>query len=122
MNIALWILQVLLALHTVMGAVWKLTNSEQSVGTLASIPHAVWMGLIGVELLCAIALLIPASRVRAAAPVAALVIAGEMVLFSVVHLASGAPANGQIVYWVVVAALCGLIAGGRLMKKADQPR
>jgi hypothetical protein len=31
MNILLWILQILLALHTIVGAVWKFLNSEQTV-------------------------------------------------------------------------------------------
>ena len=31
MNVLLWILQILLALHTVTGAVWKFFNSEHSV-------------------------------------------------------------------------------------------
>ena len=50
MNIVLWIFQILLALHTVAGAVWKFTNSEQSVGSLKAIPHSVWMGLSVFEL------------------------------------------------------------------------
>ena len=43
MNILLWILQILLALHTTMGAVWKFSNSEQTVHSLSAIPHGVWL-------------------------------------------------------------------------------
>ncbi len=53
MNIALWILQVLLALHTAMGAVWKLSHSEQTVASLSALPHALWLGLSGLEVLAA---------------------------------------------------------------------
>lgn len=35
MNITLWILQALLALHTIMGAIWKFTNpAEKAVPSL----------------------------------------------------------------------------------------
>ena len=57
MNIFLWILQVLLALHTVIGAGWKVFNSEQSVPTLNALPKGIWMGLIPLELICAVCLI-----------------------------------------------------------------
>jgi hypothetical protein len=42
MNILLWILQILLALHTAMGAVWKFSHSaEQTMPSLKAIPHGV---------------------------------------------------------------------------------
>lgn len=120
MNIALWILQVLLALHTAMGAVWKFSNSEQSVPSLSAIPHAVWLGLIGVELLCSVGLVLPALGPSLAilAPIAAGCIALEMLLFSGVHLASRASEHGQMIYWLVVAAFCAFIAYGRLVLAA----
>ncbi|MBL9038941.1 MAG: hypothetical protein JNG84_10530, partial [Archangium sp.] len=59
MNIFLWILQVLLALHTTMGAVWKFSNSEQTTPSLKAIPHAVWLGMSGIEILCSVALVLP---------------------------------------------------------------
>ena len=60
MNILLWILQILLALHTITGAVWKFSNSEQAVPSLKAIPHAVWLGMIVIELLCSVGLILPA--------------------------------------------------------------
>ena len=45
MNILLWVLQILLALHTAMGAVWKFSNSEQTVPSLKAIPHGAWLTL-----------------------------------------------------------------------------
>jgi hypothetical protein len=45
MNILLWVLQILLALHTTMGAVWKFSHSEQTVPSLKAIPHGVWSWL-----------------------------------------------------------------------------
>ena len=116
MNIALWILQVLLALHTAIGAGWKLFNSEQSVPTLAAIPSAVWIALIPLELLCAVGLVLPAIAPSLGwlVPIAAIGIAVEMLVFSGVHLRVGAEDNGPMYYWLGVAAVCSVIALGRL--------
>ena len=117
MNIALWVFQVLLAAHTVMGAAWKFSNSEQTVPSLSALPHGVWLGLSGIELLCALALILPAlsSGMAFLVPVAAIVIAAEMLMFCVLHLASGDPNHGQLIYWLVVAAVCAFVAYGRLV-------
>lgn len=116
MSILLWILQVLLAIHTAIGAVWKLSNSEQAVPSLSALPHALWQSLSVVEVLCSLGLVLAAFHRPLAklVPAAAAVVAAEMLLFSVVHLASGDANHGQLVYWLVVAALCGFIAYGRL--------
>jgi hypothetical protein len=119
MNILLWTLQILLALHTIMGAVWKYSHSEQSIPSLKAIPHGVWLGLSIIELACAVGLLLPLLMKTKGnlAPIAALVIAAEMALYSVVHLTSGDTNRGQLVYWVVVAAFCAFIAYGRFVLK-----
>jgi hypothetical protein len=116
MNVILWILQVLLALHTVTGAIWKFSNSEQSIPSLQALPHALWLTLIAVELLSSIGLIVPAFRksLRRMPAIAAGCIAGEMVLFSAFHLQSGQADHGPMIYWLVVAALAILIVVGRL--------
>lgn len=121
MNIFLWVLQILLALHTVIGAVWKFSNSEQTVPSLQLIPHGVWMALIGFEFLCGLGLVLPAFNKRFAvlAPIAAIGIAVEMLLFCGVHIYSGAPNDHEIIYWLVVAAICAFIAYGRLVLTAS---
>jgi hypothetical protein len=118
-NILLWVLQVLLALHTVMGALWKFSNSEQNVPSLRAMPHGVWLLLSGIELLCSVALLLPAfsKRLGVLAPIAALVIAAEMLLYCGLHLASGMTSHAEMVYWLVVAAICAFIAWGRLRSR-----
>jgi hypothetical protein len=110
---------VLLALHTAVGAVWKSSNSEQSMPSLAAIPHGVWVGMGVVELLCAIALIVPIFNRRASilAPIAAGFIVAEMVFMSGVHLASGSTNIGPVIYWLVVAAVGAVIVVGRLMLK-----
>ena len=117
MNILLLALQVLLALHTLMGAVWKLSNSAQAVRSLSAIPHGAWMAMSIVELVCALGLVLPAfTKVPARwTPIAAVVIAAEMLLFCGLHLASGDPNHGHLVYWLVVAGVCGFIVYGRLV-------
>jgi len=115
MNILLWVLQVLLALHTVMGAVWKFSNSEQSVPSLGAIPRGIWLSLSGFEFLCALGLVaaLASKSLGLLVPLAALGIAAEMFLFAGVHLSSGSSEHGQLIYWLVVAAVCAFIAYGR---------
>jgi hypothetical protein len=119
MNILLWFLQILLALHTVMGAVWKFSNSEQTVPSLNAIPHGVWLGMSVFELLCSLALILPAFNKRLAilAPIAAACIAAEMLLFSALHISSGDANYSPMLYWLVVAAICAFIAYGRFVLK-----
>lgn len=115
MNIFLWILQGLLALHTIMGAVWKFSNAETAVPSLSMIPHPVWTALSVFEILCAIGLVLPAfKKSQKIAAFAALGIAAEMFLFSVLHLNTGTEEHAQMFYWLVVAVFCVVIAVGRL--------
>lgn len=119
MNILLWVLQILLALHTVIGAVWKFSNPEQTVPSLKAIPHGVWLGMSVFELLCSVALILPAfnRRLGFLVPIAAAGIAAEMLIFSGLHLNSGETDNSPMFYWLVVAAFCAFIAYGRSVLK-----
>lgn len=112
MNIFLWVLQGLLALHTAIGAVWKLSNSEQAVPSLQAIPHSIWLALSALEILCAVGLVIPAINKRLAiwAPIAAACIAAEMLAFSGLHLYSGDTNYQPMIYWLVVAVIAAFIA------------
>ncbi len=116
MNILLWILQSLLAAHTFMGAIWKFSNPAKNIPSLAAIPVPVWTGLSFIEILCAAGLVLPAlgARFAQAPAIAASVVAGEMLLFCVLHLASGEKGYGPLVYWLVVAALGGCVVLGRI--------
>jgi hypothetical protein len=79
MNVLLWVLQILLAGHTIVGAVWKFSNSEQTVPSLQAIPHGVWLGMSVFELLFSLGLILPASYQPLAilAPIAAACIAAR---------------------------------------------
>ncbi len=115
MNIVLWALQILLALHTVMGAVWKLKHSDRVAPSLGAIPRKVWMVLCVLEFLLSLGLVLPALGASLAilAPIAAAAIGAEMLVFCGVHISSGATKHGPMVYWLVVAVLCAVIVYGR---------
>jgi hypothetical protein len=118
MHILLWVLQILIALHTVMGAVWKFSHSaEQTMPSLKAIPHGVWLAMSVLELLCSLGLVLPAfyEPLAVLVPVAAACIAAEMLLFSGLHVSSGDKQYGPMIYWLVVAAICSFIAYGRFV-------
>lgn len=120
MNILFWVLQGLLAAHTLIGAIWKFSHTPaQTMPSLASIPQGLWVSMSVFEVLCALALVLPALNKSLAimTPVGALCLAAEMLIFCGLHLRSGGPSYGPMIYWLVVAALCVLIAYGRLVLK-----
>lgn len=119
MNMLLWVLQILLAIHTGMGAVWKLSNPAQTVPSLSVIPHGIWLAMAGVEVLAALGLVVPAfsKRLGRLAPAAAICIVAEMLLFTGLDLFSGTPNVGHVAYWLVVAVICAFIAYGRISLK-----
>jgi hypothetical protein len=124
MNILLWVLQILLALHTIIGAVWKFSNSEQTVASLNAIPYSVWLAMSVIELLCSLGLVLAALNrsLGKLVPIAAVCIAAEMLVFSGVHIYSGEADHNPMIYWLVVAALSAFIAYGRFVLKPIQRR
>lgn len=120
MNIFLWVLQILLALHTAVGALWKFSNSaEQTMPSLSAIPQSAWLALAVFELICAACLIFPAlsKRFTKLIPLAAIGIALEMLLFIGLHLKSGDSSYGSLIYWGIVAGICAFVAYGRLVLK-----
>lgn len=95
MNILLWLLQVLLAFHTVTGAGWKFSHTAQeTMPSLGAIPDPAWLALGALELVAGLALVVPAMRksLGRLVPVAAVFIAAEMLLDCGLHLVSGGAA------------------------------
>ena len=86
---------------------------------MKALPHAVWLSMIVVELLCSACLILPAFNKPLAilAPIAAIFIAAEMLLFCGLHLYSGEANNSPMTYWLAVTAICAFIAYGRLVLK-----
>lgn len=120
MNILLWVLQAILALHTAIGAMWKFSNPPaQTMPSLGAIPNEVWLAMGLIELLCSLALILPAfnKSLGYLVPFAAAFIAAEMLLFSGLHTYSGAADYTPIIYWIVVAIISTFIAYGRKVLK-----
>jgi hypothetical protein len=124
MNILLWILQILLFLHTIMGAIWKFNHSEQTVASLNIIPHGVWLTMGVIELLCSLGLILAAfnKSLGKLVPIAVAYIAMEMLFFIALSIFSGNVNLNQITYWLVVAAICTFIAYNRIVVKPIQRR
>jgi len=124
MNILLWVIQILLSLHTIAGALWKFSNSKQTVPSLNAIPHGMWMVMSIIELLCAISLILPLLNKRKAilAPIAASFIVLEMLLFCGFNIFSGNMNYGQLIYWLVVAVISSFFIYGRLVLKPIQKK
>jgi hypothetical protein len=87
------------------------------VPSLRAIPHAGWLAMSVFELLCSVALILPAFNEPLAilAPIAAACIAAEMLLFCGVHLRSSEANHGPMIYWLVVAAVSAFLAYGRFV-------
>lgn len=118
MNIVLWVFQILMALHTLIGAIWKFSNSaEATMPSLKAIGNSLWIAMGGFEILFSICLVVPLVYKPLAflAPTAAVLIAAEMLLFTALHFSSGDSGRGPVIYWLVVAIICGFIAYGRFM-------
>ncbi len=117
MNILLGCLQAVLALHTLMGAIWKISHSaEQTMPSLKAIPQGVWLGLSFFEVLCVLGLVLPVlfRSCGFLAPIAAFVVAAEMLLFCGVHFRSGASNYSPVIYWLGVAVVSVVVAYSRL--------
>lgn len=71
----------------------------------------------GIEMLCSLGLLLPAlyKPLTILAPIAAICIVAEMLLFSGLYFNSGNANYGPVIYWLVVAAICTFIAYGRFV-------
>lgn len=125
MNATLWVLQGLLAVHTLMGALWKFSKGPaETMPSLATLSPTAWMGLSGLEILCAIGLLLPAIYRPSGilVPVAAALIVVEMLLFCVLHVGAGAADYGPMIYWLGVAALSSFVAHGRFVLSPLTPK
>lgn len=118
MNILLWILQILIGLHTFIGGAWKFSHtSEQTMASLSIISNQIWLGLGFAEIICALILILPLfiNFLKRLVPLAAALIAIEMIIFSFIHLTSvSATDYSPVYYWAIVSGICILISFGRL--------
>ncbi|WP_413557098.1 DoxX family protein [Bdellovibrio sp. HCB209] len=123
MNIFLWILQGVMALHTLAGAVWKLSHTaEQTMPSLGVIPPPIWSAMGGLEVIAALFLIAPLFKKRwfKLVPIGAGFIVLEMIAFCNIHLMNGTNDNSPIYYWVGVALISAIILIGRLYKMSPK--
>lgn len=91
MNILLWVLQVVIAIFCFMGAAWRFSNYEQAakdVPSMAALSHGMWNAIGAFEILCAIALIVPAIlKIKPIlTPIAATLLAVELLLVTGLHV------------------------------------
>ena len=115
MNVVLWILTIALAVHTLMGAVWKFSNGPESVPSLASISKGEWRTLAVLEILATACLIIPAflDGTKGLISGGAGFVALEMLYFVVTDSKSGVSSRDQKRYWSVIGVVALLLALAR---------
>lgn len=115
MRIILLIIQALLAVHTLIGAIWKFSNSAaQTMPTLATIPNNLWLVMSIMEILAAIILMVSIfyKPLLKYVSLSALFIILEMLIFSGIHLYSEINDFGPMIYWLVTAVISGFVLMG----------
>lgn len=118
MNIFLWVVQILFAAHTAIGAFWKLGNAEAVSPMFPMIPLEAWPIISVIEFAAALYLVAPLVKKSLGkyVPYAAGVVALEMIMYCALYLTSGATDYSPMYYWAVVAVVGALIAFGRLKR------
>jgi len=108
MNIMLWVLQVLLALYYLMGGVWMMKNIPKP--WLKVLPKPAWMAFGALQVLFALALVLPAATgvQPKLVPIAAACLAVQTVAVA----AKFTPLKG-LLWSVVPAILAVFVAYGR---------
>lgn len=125
MNVVLWILQVLTALLYGASGVMKVFMFEaisEGVPSFGALPRDAWTMLGIVELVCAVALIVPAALrwKPTLTAVAATILAIESLVFIWVHVQYDE--TTAIIFSGVLGLLMAFIAYGRLVLKPIEPR
>lgn len=118
MNIALWVIQVLIAFQSVSGGVWRITNYQQAARQIASVqalPVGGWMALGGFEILCALGLILPGLLhvMPNLTPIAAACLTVELLVVAGFHAYHGV--YGAAGWCAVCAILSAFVAYGRFV-------
>lgn len=124
MSALLWIVQVLLAIQAFAGGAYKITNFDEiaNMPAIAALPHAAWIALGVVEMLCGILLIVPAAtkRMPGLTPLAAAALAVESLVLAALYARYSVaitPTNPLV--WVLAsAALATYVAFGRSTRTA----
>ncbi len=120
MNVVLWVVQGLLAALFVIGGGTKVFMFEriaQQVASNRAFPREVWTCIGIFEVLCALALVLPAAmgKFPMLTPVAAACLAVEGIVFAGLHYTYGE--YSPMTFSLVLAALAAFVAYGRFVLK-----
>lgn len=121
MNILLWVLQVIVGIYCIMGAMWRFLNYEEmgkEIASLQALSYGVWNGIGFIEVACAVGLILPGvlNMNSLLTPVAAILLAVEMLMLTCFHAnfygLTMAPTNPAM-WTLMLSILSGFIAYGR---------
>ncbi|MDD5456205.1 MAG: DoxX family protein [Candidatus Margulisbacteria bacterium] len=121
MNIALWIIQIVVAFYCIMGSVWRFLNFKQAALAITSInalPAAVWNVIGIIEIVCAIGLILP-GLLKMNQKVTAIVagfLTVEMLFLTGLHakyFGLELSATNPAMWTIMLAILSALVAYGR---------
>ncbi|MGO9481752.1 MAG: DoxX family protein [Candidatus Kryptoniota bacterium] len=121
MNIVLWVLQILLALWNIAGGGFIINNHEKAAGewALSALPKLVWIFLGVLQILLALGLILPGSKLRKPTAIAAACLSA-LSLLGIALYAKYAGFPG-ILWGVVPATLAGFVAYKRWLN-LPQPK
>lgn len=125
MNILLWVLQILIAVFCIMGAVWRFSNYEQAAKEIASIKalsYGMWNAIGVFEIVCALGLILPgAFEIKPIlTPIAAVCLTLEMLLVSGLHayyFGFQLKPTNPAMWTIMLGALSAFVAYGRFVLK-----
>jgi xanthine/uracil permease len=115
MNIMLWVIQVLLAVWNLLGGSYTISNFDKLKShAVDGLPASVWVALGVLQIIAAIALVIPGKLVKA--PMLASIAAGYIAVYALSGCFLFAQYAGfpGLLWAVVPAALAAVVAFGRM--------
>jgi hypothetical protein len=117
MNIALWVLQAVLALLNFSGGAYKLSSFDEVAKQMSEVPRGVWSALGVIEILGALLLIAPSlTRWKPGlTPLAAAVLALEGLGLAVLYArySTALAASNPMPWAIVMALLAAFVAYGR---------
>jgi hypothetical protein len=118
MNVLLWVVQVALALLSVAGGAYKVFSFDElaKMPAMGALSRSVWGALGAFEMLCAVLLVVPASkRMRFLTPLAAAALALESLALAGLYARYSleVTTTNPLVWVIVMALMAALVAYGR---------
>ncbi len=120
MNVALWIVQSLLALLLVAGGGYKFVSAAELTSQFAAIPTLAWRAFGIVEVVGGLLLVLPMALrwMPHLTAIAAMVLLGEALVLSVIYgrTSTALSAENPLVWSVAMAVLLAFVAFGRALR------